>query len=62
MVECWSVNCPRFINFNPANHTFWINAQDTMGAKVNGTYIYKIDLKNKATGSIKRSTLTIKIS
>jgi len=33
-----------------------------MGAKVNGTYIYKIDLKNKATGSITRSTLTIKIS
>jgi hypothetical protein len=56
------VNCPRFINFNPANHTFWINAQDTMGAKVNGTYIYKIDLKNKAAGSITRSTLTIKIS
>lgn len=59
LVDCWSQKCPHFFHFNPANFTFWINAEETYGYRVNGTYIYKVDLKNKSSGAIRRETITI---
>ena len=58
-VACWSKKCPSFVHFNPKNFTFWTNAEETNGFKVNGTYIYKIDLTTLATGQSTRSTLTL---
>jgi hypothetical protein len=52
LVDCWSKNCPRFVHFNPQNFTFWINAEETFGYKVAGTYIYKVDIQNKATWNV----------
>lgn len=43
-VTCWSVRCSRFIHHNPRNLTLWTNAAETFGERVNGTYIYAVDL------------------
>jgi hypothetical protein len=50
------------VHFNPTNFTFWTNAEETNGYKVNGTYIYKVDLTTLATGSTTRSTITLKMA
>lgn len=57
-VECWSVRCPHWLNYNPANYTFWINADEINGYRVNGTYIYKVDLTPE-NGVTERQTITV---
>jgi len=43
------------------NFTFWINSEETYGNKVNGTYIYKVDTRNKITSVVTRRTITIEM-
>lgn len=49
------------MHFNRANFTFWTLAEETYGYKVNGTYIYRVDLTNLGTQVTTRSTLTLKM-
>lgn len=59
--ECWAKRCPSFVHINAQNFTLWTDANETFGNRVNGTYIYKIDIIKKDTGSIQRKTVTLNL-
>jgi len=50
------------VHYNPVNFTFWTNAAETFGSKVNGTYIYSIDLHQISTGAKTLSTLVLNLT
>ena len=59
--ECWSLKCPNFIHFNESNFTFWTSAQETNVDKVNGTYLYYIEMEDVTTKVLTRKTYTLKM-
>lgn len=62
-VECWSIKCPHYIHYNPANFTFWALAAEMNGYKYNGTFVYKVDFTEVAdSNKVRRETITFNIS
>ena len=43
-VSCFSIVCPNFIHFNQQNASFWTTTTETNFDKVNGTYIYYVQM------------------